>query len=204
MNKPNDTRPQTLEAAEFVLRDAAGRIGARLDIGPTGPRLLLFDANGTTRAGLAVTGDGPGLTVYDSNGKPRAGLAVIGDLPVLNLLDPGGDTRASLGLAEDGPGLTLRDASGEPRAWLLVTDEGQGLELRGPAGPAIIIATPDLRNPPTGRKSKRAAAYSSLRPQGRRDLVRSLRDRAERWTQEQPRSESHEQRSRHGIEHGHR
>ncbi len=55
MNKPNDTGPQTppgsqtLEAGEFVLRDAAGRVGARLDIGPTGPRLLLFDASGTTR-----------------------------------------------------------------------------------------------------------------------------------------------------------
>jgi hypothetical protein len=61
-----------------------------------------------------------------------------------------------------GPALHLYDASGEPRAWLLVTNEGQGLELRGPSGPAVIIATPDPRNPPSGWKSKRAAGRIRL------------------------------------------
>jgi hypothetical protein len=91
MNLPNDNGPQpgprlqTLEVGEIVLKDAAGRVGARFDIRPAGPRLLLLDANGATRATLAVTGDIPGLVLYDGKGTARATLGLSDDAPILAL-----------------------------------------------------------------------------------------------------------------------
>jgi len=114
------------------------------------------------RTFLSITGDKPVLHLCDAGDKRSVGLFVKDDVAALSVDDASGKTRASLGVTEGGTALHLYDASGEPRAGLLVTDEGQGLELRGPAGPAIIIATADRRNPPTGRKSKRAAASIHL------------------------------------------
>lgn len=99
---------KTVEANEFVLKDASGRVRGQLLMRLLGPDLTLFDENGTPLAGLGASAYGPGLYLNDEKGK----------------------TRALLGDDAGGPGLrsTIRTGSCEPRcttgAWRFRTRKG--------------------------------------------------------------------------------
>ncbi len=100
---------KVVEAEQFVVRDASGRVHAVLGtvnkravslalidkngkprvvlgVNPDGaPRVHLYDKNNTTRAALSTTAEGiPGLGLYDRNEKVRVALELLpGDTPAL-------------------------------------------------------------------------------------------------------------------------
>jgi hypothetical protein len=102
-------RAQTVEAREFILRGAEGKVRADLVAFKDGLALTLLDESGKSRATLAVDKPGPRLSLYDENGKPRARLAVYEDGPALILLDENGMFRVSLLVRKAGPMLLLHD-----------------------------------------------------------------------------------------------
>jgi hypothetical protein len=149
MNDPNDMDPKsvpgskTLEAGEFVLKDAAGRVGARLDMGPAGPRLVLYGESGKPRAALSVLGEKPGLILEDANDKVRVALGVGDNVPYFFLADASGKTGMSLGFTDNRPFLSLNDANGTPRASLGIgSDNEPGLYLYDINGkPRVFLGT---------------------------------------------------------------
>ncbi len=52
--QPNLVKARSVEAQNFVLRDADGRIRARMAIGEDGPRLSFFDEHGNVTASLPL------------------------------------------------------------------------------------------------------------------------------------------------------
>ena len=89
---------RTVEANEFVLKDANGKMQARLGLTANAPGLTLYEADGEViRTFLGVGADGPGLYLADAGGKVRAMLSVKADEPSLVLSDRLGveDARSS-------------------------------------------------------------------------------------------------------------
>lgn len=124
---------RTVDAEEFVLRDAAGTPRAVLSLKAEGaPTLAFFDPSGKTRAWFGVRGGGsPYLLFADHAGKPRAGLSVKDDgSPELTFIDLTGNPRALLQVPSDGQAsLALYDHLGRARAGLGVSRNGSP-ELR--------------------------------------------------------------------------
>jgi hypothetical protein len=98
-------RSRTVEAEAFVLRDAAGKARAGLEMAPDGAvTLALYDQAGAGRVAVRVKADGsPDVTLIDQAARARAVLRV----------EPAGS-----------PGLVLFDDAGKPRATLYVVAEG--------------------------------------------------------------------------------
>ena len=65
---------RSIEADEFVLRDANGTARAILKMTVDGPGLFLYDQSEKIRAGLVGGREAAGLVVLDSQGKPRISL----------------------------------------------------------------------------------------------------------------------------------
>jgi hypothetical protein len=98
---------KAIEAQEFILKDATGKV----------------------RATLAASDDGPGLTLFDAKGQRRIALHIIRGQAALVLFDGEGKYRAQLDVGEDGPSLYLFDCQGNPRAILAPGTNSTGLLL---------------------------------------------------------------------------
>lgn len=99
------TTPRTIEAEQFVVRDAKGRSVATFgsDVsGNTG--LAIDDATGKTRLALGLKSDGTtGLVLNDVTGDKRASLATQPSGKAgLSLFGPQGRIRAGIGINEQG------------------------------------------------------------------------------------------------------
>src|SRR5262247_1150656 len=110
---------QTVEAQEFVVKDAGGVVRARLDTSPSAASLNLFHEGG--RASLVVSGgraQGAHLAVADAAGKVKGLLLLNQGTGGFAFYDRNGQTRALLGaVADDGSSTAIiLDASGKP-AW---------------------------------------------------------------------------------------
>lgn len=119
---------RTVDAEEFVLHDASGRVRAKLFMLADSPSLQLMDEKGAARAALTVDsqGVGPGLVLTDISGKPRVAMAVSNDPtegPGVLLMDSSGKVRMQL-TAPDNAGLQFYDANGKARVLLQVSDNG--------------------------------------------------------------------------------
>jgi len=118
-----DTR-KTVEANEFILRDANGAVRAKLGMGvaflmKNGPGFVLYDEYGQERVSVAATEDQAKIDVKNGNsilpsafssmwaglpGKDGSGLAITG---------PSGVVRMNLdGLLGSGPQIGLEDKEG--------------------------------------------------------------------------------------------
>ncbi|MFI5342135.1 MAG: hypothetical protein ACHQ7N_20145 [Candidatus Methylomirabilales bacterium] len=111
-------KTRIVEAEEFVLRDAAGKVRAMLGATKDWEGLNLYDENDRVRVRLDLRKDGPGLTLYEENGKVRADLGAIKAGPRLILYDENGKPRAGLSVGLLGPGVYLAAEDGVPRVWL--------------------------------------------------------------------------------------
>lgn len=111
---------QTVQAQEFVLCDAEGRMRAALAIRPDGtPGLGFFDQGGQVRASIDLGEDGAsGINFHDRDGKLRAAVAVRADgTPGVGLFDRKGRPSLAMELAGDEtPGVLVYDRDGKARS----------------------------------------------------------------------------------------
>ncbi len=143
-----------IEANEFVLKDAAGKTRARLDMEVGRPTLALLSAGGLPIAALAG-GDEPfftlqkpgtteqvqlgaskafvGLAIYDK--EIRAGLSLQKGVAALDIADEKGRVQLSLSGSSTetnmttGPGLTIHDPDGKAFVSLGLSPLGAGADL---------------------------------------------------------------------------
>ena len=122
------SRPKTLEAEQFVIRDHQGRVRAEMgmyepEAGPRSlsPEVKLFDERGRSRVALAAYPLGPSLDFYDDKGNIRVELVhVDGTGPGIEILGPPG--RGEQGHADGGrPGRLWPEP---PEGAILKMDEG--------------------------------------------------------------------------------
>jgi len=135
-------RQRTVEAEEFLLRDANGRIRASLSVFDGDPGLSLIDQAGKLRAGLSLVDGDPLLNLKDEAGKSRASLSVFDGTPGLEFRDQAGKPRAKLWAVDGWPSLSFRDHAGNPRIVLDASDTVSSLWLGGQAseGTAMLLA----------------------------------------------------------------
>jgi hypothetical protein len=127
---------RVLEAQDFVLRDASGRIRARLGLWMAEPSLALYDslghprvlidgtepavhlsdANAIPRLSMMVTSFGASFSVSDTGGRVRADLGTRDsqNAATVSFYDEKATGRAAIGLVANAPVITLQDASGKP------------------------------------------------------------------------------------------
>lgn len=112
---------RTVEANEFVLKDASGTVRGRWSVVEAfGPKFVLLDATGKERVLLNVLDTGAGLILRDASGRDRAGLVATVNGPGLNLTDANGKSRVFVFAddTEDSFGVGLHDEKGLKRAAL--------------------------------------------------------------------------------------
>lgn len=169
---------RTIEAEKFVLKDANGRIRARLGMeADDRPTLALLDAKGFPLVSMGA-GESPflilckgscenqvqlgayssdlfGLALYGNDKGAfhglRVGLGVVKGVPGLNLFGEDSTQQASLDL-ETGPRLLL---SGEDGDVLL---EKASLEISDKQGFSTRVGSTALETPRTGESHKTSAA----------------------------------------------
>ena len=107
---------KSIEAEQFVLRDADGKMRGELSTRvDRSPKLWLYDQAGVRRIEVSLLSDGdPGLRLLDRNEQIRATLGVVEGEPSLTLRDREGRDRVTLILLANGePSLFLRDKEGQ-------------------------------------------------------------------------------------------
>jgi hypothetical protein len=116
---------KVVEAEQFVVRDASGKVHAALGtVNKRAVSLALIDKNGNPRVVLGASSDGsPSLSFYDKGVNRRAVLGLrADDSPDLALLDKDGKLRARLSLNdEDSATLVFIDSGGKIGASLIRT-----------------------------------------------------------------------------------
>jgi hypothetical protein len=75
--------PRTVEAQQFVLKDAKGKTRAQLYLTDTGPKFHLYASDGKIRAVVGATEDGGSLVLADSQATTKLLLATtnVDDIP---------------------------------------------------------------------------------------------------------------------------
>lgn len=125
----DDAKPTTVEADRFLLRDKGGKARAALEMGATGPRLVLKNDEETDRATLGFSTDGnPVLSLMNEQGTERIILLVNKEgYPVMVLA--GDDNRRIVSaVSETDQGIFLVDRGNE-RIGIATSKEGDGLML---------------------------------------------------------------------------
>ena len=130
----DDAKPTTVEADRFVLRDKAGKARAALEMGATGPRLVLKNDEETDRATLGFTTDGnPVLSLMNEQGTERAILQVKQDGFPLLVLSGDDNRRLIAGVSETDQGVFWFDRGSE-RIGISSNKDGDGVIIfRDPA-----------------------------------------------------------------------
>jgi len=173
---------RTVEANEFVLRDANGRMRAMLKADEDLAGLSFFDANEKPRVSLSVDGEtailafadanenlraglsvhegmAAALAFYDANGKVQAGLVVSGGDSVLTVSDNEG-FQTVIGTADfetsktTAASVSLLGTDKKPQAILSLTDFGPGLILREGNGEATTILVVEPGSPSLSMKDE--------------------------------------------------
>ncbi len=125
---------RTVEAETIILKDADGKVRARMETKAQGVLLRLFDKNEQRREELMVGDKGAYITLGDSTGRPRMMFGVHGE---------GDDDEASLAMnGKDGKsGTELRAAVGASGLKILDTQGNVALALQTlPSGNAFAIS----------------------------------------------------------------
>jgi hypothetical protein len=171
---------RTIEAEKFVLKDANGKIRARLEMESDSPTLALLDGNGFPAVSL-LGGDSPFLTIcadptHDSIAivgcdqqvqigrfsKEQFGIALYGK-------DEGGPLHgilAGLGVHAGVPALDLWGRGASEHASLNLDAPGPSLDLSDKQGFMATIGSTDLGTPRAGEIHKTSAASIVLLDKG--------------------------------------
>ena len=131
-------KSRTVEAEEFIVRDANGEMQMVLNTVEGRPFISLYDAN-TARVVLCIS-KGPALILRDANGTERASLGLVDGKSVLTLRDANEQARAVLWMEDTGPGLALYDANGTFGVGMLVNKNGPDFTLQDANGKHLFHA----------------------------------------------------------------
>ncbi len=147
--------PKVVEAEQFVLRTAGGKVLATLGMTDGGPALRLVGPNGTDRAVLglddagtprlvmmrpdgtrpvtvSLTADGVPKVEVTARDKSAARLTTGPEGPEIAIADASGMLRLALDLKADGPAITMGGKTA--LAALSASDEGPSMALSDPEG----------------------------------------------------------------------
>jgi len=171
---------RSLEANEFILRDASGSVRATLKMNKAEPWLTLFGSNGKSEATLMPDA----VEFADSEGidrviigshiaasyQPEGGKNVITDEgPGLFLSGPDGTARADLRGMTDGAALYLYGQNQDRHNTHLrvnlnsgITGNGPSLAISDDQGFQAVIGSISLSIPSTGGSSRTSAASAVL------------------------------------------
>lgn len=126
---------QVLEANAFHLKDADGRVRARLSTDAADrPTLSFLDAKGVPVASLGGGGQ-PVLVLFRPGTNEQIKLGANTAFFGLGFYEK--EIRAGLSIQNNTPGLDLFDESGTAQATLVARPTGSFLRLRNPAGKEI-------------------------------------------------------------------
>ena len=136
---------RTVEAETIILKDADGKVRARLATKGHGVLLRLFDRKEQVREEFAVNDEGSYITLGDSTGRPRMMFGVHGggdaDEASLAMIGKDGKSGTELRAGVDASGLKIRDAKGNVAAALLTLPSGNALSLSDSgAKPRALLA----------------------------------------------------------------
>ncbi len=90
------SQSRTVEANEFILRDASGHVRGEFSAGSDSARLALWDKRRRAAISLGMAQNGPVLSLGDSAGRLRAGLFLNSDAPDLCFFDGNSNKAAEL------------------------------------------------------------------------------------------------------------
>lgn len=165
---------RTVEANEFVLKDAVGKVRARLSMEETDrPTLTFYGKNALIPASASLAGgDEPFLVLHraGSNGQVqlsanahflglglyekaiRVGLAVQKGVPALDLFDENGKSRAAITAPPTGPTFNLTDSDSKAgfNLWVTALGAGPDFSMYDSGGKLRV----DLVAPPGGPSMK--------------------------------------------------
>jgi hypothetical protein len=97
--------PNEIEAAGFVVRDAAGRARITLALTQSGEPMLIMTDENSPRVLLALTDGAPTLRLSGLGGRGGAVVATLNSgLTAVRLYDQNDKGRATLGLTDQGEG----------------------------------------------------------------------------------------------------
>ena len=120
MAETSSVVPDTVEAQQFLLRDASGKLRGSMGVLSDGAvGLNLEDSAGRTRVTVDLAANGtPGIDLFDQDGKMRETIALgPAGQPGVGLYGPDGHLRTALDVpAPKTPGLSFYHDSGKP-AW---------------------------------------------------------------------------------------
>lgn len=132
---------RTLEAQEFVLKEPAGQVQARLFSTGGGPSLTFHDGRGKVRLGLSFLNDETSITLHRAgeggNFRFLATFIDRGDAPVLNLYNVHGSYQGKITPSAEGAGLTFWDTRDHKRLQMSLSEASTNLSLFDPDGRAV-------------------------------------------------------------------
>jgi hypothetical protein len=153
---------KTVEANEFVLKNADGNVRAKLSIVPpnVGPQLSLLGENGKELVTLTVIGNAPFISLRDPNDQERLTLSVQNDdMPSIDLRNANRKSQIELTVSPAGWGmLALLDSDGNHRSFLVGSKAGARLSLFDEKGFETTVGNSDVVSPTTGQKISYGAA----------------------------------------------
>jgi hypothetical protein len=131
-----------VDANEFVLRDGAGKVRARLYMDHGGPSLSLYDASDVEREKLTQTEGAAGLILYNNPPERFGGAEIL--------------------LTADGPTLLLNSTKYKGLVALSTSPHGPALDISDSEGYKTTVGVSDTYLPQTGDNHKTSAAAITL------------------------------------------
>lgn len=133
---------RTIVADEFVLKDNAGKVRARLYMDRGGPMLSLYDASGVERANLMQNEGTAGLILYHDPGERYGGAEML--------------------LTPDGSTLFLNDIKHHSLVALTTWPVGPSLQVADQEGYSTIVGAAETESPVSGKSQETSAAAITL------------------------------------------
>lgn len=172
-------RHAVVEAESFVVRDARGKVRARLGLLLPGPGGLWSAAHGADEPQGVLTELSPGLLLYGADEKPRLEARALGTMAFLSVYGDTADAGGTFAVDNTGSGVSF--FSGRRRALLntgplgarltfegdpgtggvMLSDPGS-LMLHDDKGQLRVMLAPDLRDP----RTQKPASLVMLDPSG--------------------------------------
>src|ERR1700693_23790 len=148
------TSNKTVEAREFIMKDASGQMRAKLSSDKSGPRLTLYRASGDPAAFLESDELGVG------GAAPHGGVFISTDSKMASVLIQSGEGKPAIDLAADSQGASalLQGKTQREHFLAAVGESGPGVEILDQQGFETQLGVAKLKTIRTGQSRTTPAA----------------------------------------------